>query len=615
MKRARSFSRLAWVLALCACLGITPHVPLDARTPGEPLSPSQPASQDDVLVRAMRDELSRSMKDLRLAELERPYFIAYHVRETQAESVSATRGSLLHKNESRSRMLSIELRVGDYAFDNTNFLAMPEFAFTRSRSFYGYNELPLDDNYLEIRRRIWLGTDAAYKQAVETLAGKRAALQNRTRTEDLPDFSKDDPAQTTDVVPPIKFDLSGAEQLVRELSKDLSGMPDLYASTVSFSASNFRTLYLNSEGSSFEKSKPLITLSASASTQATDGMALGDSVHFYARSFASLPAQEEIAAKVRELGAHLESLRKAPQLDRYNGPVLFEGRAAAEIFSEEFAPALVGQRKPISGMPEMAAMFARFSEAGGVSFENKLGARVLPDFLSVVDNPTASNYGSETLVGGYKVDYEGVRARETHVVENGVLKTFLTGRTPVEGVLRSTGNNRGLGPAPSNLILTAANGRSDAELRKEFLELVNKRGLQYGIIVREIGSSGASMEEHTMAMVSAMTGRGEKSRSVLLAYKIYPDGREELVRGAHLSGMSLESFKSIVAASKSATVYTALEMPRINFSMISRFAAGETGMPIMSCVAPSLLFDDLTLTKPTGELPKPPFSTPPSHPQ
>jgi predicted Zn-dependent protease len=615
MKRAQTLRRVGLAAALCAFAGIVPHTWLDARTPGQSRPQSQPASHDDVLVRAMRDELSRSMKDLRLAQLERPYFIAYHVREEQDASVSATRGSLLGKNENRSRMLSIELRVGDYAFDNTNFMAMPEFAFTRSRSFFGFNELPLDDNYLEIRRRIWLGTDADYKQALEVLAGKRAALQNRTRAEDLPDFSKEDPTQTIDMVPPMKFDLSGAEQLVRELSKVLSTMPDLYASAVTLSASNSRTLYLNSEGTSYEKTKPLITLSASASTQANDGMPLGDSVHFYARSFASLPAHEEIAAKIRDLGAHLESLRKAPQFDRYNGPVLFEGRAAAELFSEEFAPATVGQRKPVSGIPEMASVFERFSETGSGSFANKLGARVLPEFLSVVDNPTISNYGSETLLGSYKVDYEGVRARETHVVDNGVLKTFLTGRTPVEGVAHSTGNNRGSGPAPSNLILMAGNGRSEAELRKEFLELVNKRGLQYGMLVREIGSSGASMEEQAMAMVSAMTGRGEKSRSVLLAYKVYPDGHEELVRGAHISGMSLESFKSIVAASKSEAVYTTLEMPRINFAMLSRFAAGKTSMPIMSCVAPSLLFDDLTLTKPTGERPNPPFSTPPSYPQ
>jgi predicted Zn-dependent protease len=615
MRRAQTMRRAGLLATLFAFAGLVPQTWLDARTPGQSRQHPQPASQDDVLVRAMRDELSRSMKDLRLSQLERPYFIAYHVQEKQDASVSATRGSLLGKNENRSRRLNIELRVGDYTFDNTNFMAMPEFAFTRSRSFFGFNELPLDDNYLETRRRIWLGTDADYKQALEVLAGKRAALQNRTRTEDLPDFSKEDPTQTVDAAPATKFDLSGAEQLVRDLSKILSTIPDLYASNVTLSASNSRTLYLNSEGTSYEKTKSLITLTASASTQATDGMPLGDSVNLYARSLASLPGPEEIAAKIRDLGAHLESLRNAPLLDRYNGPVLFESRAAAEIFSKEFAPAVVGQRKPISGIPEMAAVFERFSEAGSGSFANKLGARVLPEFLSVVDNPTISNYDGETLLGGYKVDYEGVRARETRVVENGVLKTFLTTRTPIEGVARSSGNNRGLGPAPSNLILLAGNGRSEAELRKEFLALVNKRGLQYGMLVREIGSSGATMEEQAMAMVSAMTGRGEKSRSVLLAYKVYPDGREELVRGAHISGMSLESFKNIVAASKSEAVYTTLEMPHINFAMLSRFAGGETSMPIMSCVAPSLLFDDLTLTKQTGELPKPPFSTPPSYSQ
>jgi hypothetical protein len=615
MKRAQSMWRLGLAVALCTFAGIVPQTWLDARTPEHPHPPSRPGSQDDVLVRAMRDELSRSMKDLRLAQLDRPYFIAYHVREEQEASVSATRGSLLNKNENRSRTLSIELRVGDYAFDNTNFISMPEFAFTRSRSFFGFNELPLDDNYLEMRRRIWLGTDADYKQALEVLAGKRAALQNRTRTDDLPDFSKEDPTQTIDVTPTLKFDLFGAEQLVREFSRILSTMPDLYASTVTLSASDSRTLYLNSEGTSYEKTNPLITLSANASTQATDGMPLGDSVNFYARSLASLPAHEEIVTKIRDLGAHLESLRKAPLLDRYNGPVLFESRAAAEVFSEEFAAAVVGQRKPVSGIPEMAAVFEHLSEGGSGSFANKLGARVLPEFLSLVDNPTISNYGNETLFGGYKVDDEGVRAHETHVVENGVLKTLLTARTPVEGVARSSGNNRGSGPAPSNLILMAANGRGEAELRKEFLDLVNKRGLKYGMVVREIGSSAATMEEQAMAMVSAMSGRGEKSRSVLLAYKVYLDGREELLRGASISGMSLESFKNIVAASKLGAVYSTLEMPRINFALLSRFAAGETSTPIMSCVAPSLLFDDLTLTKPTGELPKPPFSTPPSYPQ
>jgi len=131
------------------------------------------------------------------------------------------------------------------------------------------------------------------------------------------------------------------------------------------------------------------------------------------------------------------------------------------------------------------------------------------------------------------------------------------------------------------------------------------------MLVREIGASGATMEEQAMAMFSAMAGRGDKGRSVLLTYKVYQNGREELVRGARISGMSVDSFKEIVAASKSVAVYSTAQIPRFNFAMISSFAGGGMSMPIVSYVTPSLLFDDLTLTKPTGELPKLPFSTPP----
>jgi TldD protein len=149
-------------------------------------------------------------------------------------------------------------------------------------------------------------------------------------------------------------------------------------------------------------------------------MPLDESVDLYARSMAFLPAPDELAARIRDMTVRLKNLRKAPLLDRYNGPVLFEGRAAGEIFSGEFAPALAGRRKTLSGSPEMDSIYGRFLEGGSASFADKLGGRVLPQFLSVVDNPTISKYGNEPLFAGYKVDEEGVRARETRVVENGI---------------------------------------------------------------------------------------------------------------------------------------------------------------------------------------------------
>jgi TldD protein len=571
-----------------------------------------PQGAGDVLLQAMRDEMARSMKELRLAELERPYFIAYHADDTRVLHVSASRSSLLSGEESHDRSLSVEVRVGDYAFDNTNFIGGGGFMGGFSRGMFGMSQLPLDDDYRQIRRQFWLATDEAYKHALESIAGKRAALQNHNRTDDLPDFTKEEPTETHEAGSPVTPDRAGAEKLTRELSSVLAEMPDLYTSSVRFVVSNQRNLYLNSEGTFYEKSEPLLTLTANASTQALDGMPLSDSVSFYARSLAALGAPQQLAARIREMGARLESLRKAPLLERYNGPVLFEARAAAEIISMEFAPALLAQRKPISGQPGFAEMFERMSGRQGGSLASKLGARVLPDFLSVADNPTAAESAGKPLFGGYTVDDQGVRAHATQLIEKGILKTLLSTRTPVEGVPQSTGNRRGSGPAPSNLIVSSDRAASEADLKKQLLELVKKRGLEYGVIVREVAAPGGGGPEQAMEMFLSMTGQGDKGRAILCAYRLYPDGREELVRGVHISGMGPDSFKDILAASDLPAVYTSVRALSFDFASILALGGGDRSMPISSYSVPALLFEDLTLVKPSGETPKPPLSDPPA---
>ncbi len=576
----------------------------------EPQTDAKPGGE--MITRAMRDELARSMEKLRLPQLDKPYFIAYRIHEARGLEASATCGSLLSSSDddSRIRALTVEVRVGDYAFDNSNFLSPPSFSLGTIHPQFGFNELPIDDNYLEIRRQVWLATDGSYKQAVEQLAAKKAALQNKTRAEDLPDFSKENPTQIMDIEPAVQMKRSDAEMRVRKLSKLLGAKPGLNSSMVSLSVSNGRSLYLNSEGTFYEKSHPLVTLTAASSTQAADGMKLGDSVTFYSDSRDRLPPDDRVAALIEEMGGRLKSLRDAPVLARYNGPVLFEGRAAAEIFAEEFAGGLAGQRKPVSGMGEMEAIFERFPQFAGSSFVGKIGARVLPDFLSVVDNPTLSVYGQEPLFGGYKVDDDGVLAHETRLVEGGILKTLLTARTPVEGVTHSTGNGRRGGPIPSNLIVEAREGLSETELKSRLVEMMKRSNLDYGIVVRKIGGgTGAGMEEQALAMFSGMTGQPGAGKAVLLAYKVYPDGREEMIRGAHLSGLTAESFKGIVAASKSAIVFSSPHTPQFNFSssFFLSFGAAQS-LPMVSYIVPSLLFEDLSLTKPAQETPNPPFS-------
>jgi len=552
----------------------------------------------DPLGRAMRDELARSMTELRLDTLPKPYFVAYRLDDVETAEAAATLGSLVRGRDSRTRHLRVELRVGDYEFDNTNFVGMgggP--AFSMLAGLRGGALLPLDDQYQEIRRQLWLATDGAYKRAVEQLAQKRAALQNQTRNEQLPDFAKEPPAVITDVVPAPPLDRAAAEALVRGLSAAFRAFPEVYSSGVSWSAGVARTRYLNSEGSAFTRSSPWMVLWIRASTQAVDGMPLGDAIAFYGGTPSDLPTRESLLDSVRALATRLTRLRQTPVAELYNGPVLFEGDAAAELFNELFAPRLVASRRPIAGNP----MMEQFAARAETPFLDQIGGRVLPTFLSAVDNPTLTSFEGH-FIGGYHVDDDAVPARETRLVDHGILKTLLSTRVPVRGIAHSSGNRWGAGPVVSNLVVTVDSGASDQALRADLLKRAAARGRGYAIVVRRLNATIGDMgddDSDTPALHAAV------------AVKLFPDGHEEPIRNASVSGLTAASFKSIVAASQSRTVYTSPfhSVGGMNLQMASAglgYAA--------SYVMPSLLFEDVTVKGPSGDLPKPPLSSPPFSP-
>jgi predicted Zn-dependent protease len=572
-------------------------------------------AQDDVVGRAMRDELARTMGSLRLNQLERPYFVSYSVEQEESVQATASYGSLLSSGASRGpRQLSVEVRVGDYAFDNTNAIAMGRFGgFGLSmRTLEGSNTLPRDDNYREIRRRIWLSTDGAYKVALEELAAKRAALLNRTRSTPLADFSHETPTHTTDTTSSAPVDRAAVEDLARALSR-VATSPTVYGSRVTVSSMTSRQRYINSEGTEYVVARPLVMVTARASMQATDGARLFDEIEFYARRFDGLPPRDELTTRVRAMLARLDSLRTAPVLERYNGPVLFIGQAAGDLFANAFAFALIGQRPYVIDNPQAEAMMSEMMR--GSSFADKLGGRVLPEFMRVVDDPTAMIANGVPLFGGYAVDVEGVRARPTVVVDSGVLKTLLTSRQPVDGVDHSTGNRRGWGTEPSNLIVSATNGVTDSALVQQMLALVKRRGLPYGVIVRALAQPSSDITEMMSSIEPDRAGR--QRIGAMGAYRIYPDGHEELVRGASLTEFGTSDFKDIIAVSNTPTVLTAGGMPvAIGGSgrsmMMSEFDFdSDYGVPV-SLVVPSLLFDDLSLAARPGARPSPPISAPPT---
>jgi predicted Zn-dependent protease len=567
------------------------------------------ASQDDVPFRAMKDELARSMSQIQLQKMDRPYFIAYRMDDLNRTTVSATLGSVTEEQPTRMRLIGVEVRVGDYSVDNSNYVSIRSFGGGGNGMFNSIRQAPLDDDYQQIRRDFWLATDSQYKSALEDLSAKRAVLETRNHAEDMPDFTK--VAPNTEFEPPEKTEpsLEELKSLARALSAVFRTTPDIYGSSVDIEFRNYYTRYINSEGSSFTRPEPIFKLQINARTQSPDGVPVADTLEFYGRSVSDLPSREVLLARTRAMADRILKLRSASSLDRYNGPVLFEDDAAAEIFAQQFATGLMAVRTPLSDDSRFEMFFNQMmSQLGGGSFVDKIGGRVLPEFLSVSDNPLLSDFKGAKLLGDVRVDDDGVKTRETKLVEHGVLKTLLATRVPVKAVPQSTGSRRGWGPAPSNLFVTSNKSSTRDELHQELLRRAKDRGLDYGIIVRRVGG-GAAASFMKLAMRMARPG-AQSGSSLAEVYKLFPDGHEELVQGVELSDLTASVFRDIVAVGDTPVVFTDEFIPRIG-ALFSLGVSATSDVPVVSCVVPSLLFEEVSLVKTTGPFPNPPLSPSP----
>ncbi len=566
-------------------------------------------AQEDIPMRAMKDELARSLAELQLQKMDKPYFLAYRMDEINQTAISAMLGSLTEDQPSRARMVGVEVRVGDYALDNSNFVSLRSLGGGGAGLFSSLRQAPLDDNYQQIRRDFWLATDKQYKKALEDISAKRAALESRQHNNDIPDFSKEAVAEETEPPDTANVDADELKALVRDLSAIFLKMPGIYNSSVELDYRNNYTRYLNSEGSSFTRSRLAFRLQINAQTQGSDGLPISDSLQLYGRKLSDLPVKDVLIARTREMGERVLQLRSAPSIERYNGPVLFEGQAAGEVFAQEFATGLMAVRTPVGDDPRFEMFFNQFmSQFGGGSFVDKIGGRVLPEFLSVSDNPLVSDYKGTKLLGASKIDDDAVKTRETKLIDHGVLKTLLDTRNPVREIPHSTGSRNGWGAVPSNLIVTAEKPLAAGELRKELLRRAKERGLDYAIVVRRVGG-GAKASFMKMAMRMAQPG-SQTGDSLAEVYKLTPDGHEELIGGLEVSEITPASFKEIVAAGDTSTVYTDEFIPRIG-AMFSMGITGAGDAPLVSCVVPSLLFDDVSLVKNQGPFPNLPISPSP----
>jgi TldD protein len=524
----------------------------------------------------MTEELQRNFSALKQNADPAPYFLSYEVTEQESQVINATLGTITSQNQDRRRLLDVSIRVGSPKLDNYRRLAGESVQFTAG------SPLAIDDAPDAIKQLIWLETDRAYRAAAERLIRIRTNTEVKVAAQDdSDDFSSERPSKHETAAVRLSLRPEDWAGRLRKVSAAFSRYPEVLTSNVTLLAQADTRYFTSSEGSRLEHGRVLARIMVTAQGKAGDGMDLVTAQSFEAADPSGLPDNKQLIAAVEQVARDLAGLTTAPVVDPFVGPAIFSGRAAAVFFHEIFGHRIEGHRQK--------------DESEGQTFTRALGTSVLPDFLSVVFDPTRRKFGNVDLSGSYDFDDEGIPAQKVVAVENGILKTFLMSRSPVKGFIHSNGHGRrqpGLEVVSrqSNLLLESSRHVTHAELRKQLVAEVQRQGKPYGLYFREV----------TGGFTNTSRGGVQAFKVIpLVVYRVYPDGRpDELVRGADIVGTPLASFSKILATSDRPEVFNG-------------FCGAESGSVPVAAVSPAILVSEIEIEKQQQSQDRPPVLPPP----
>jgi TldD protein len=563
---------------------------------------NQIAGDNDQTLRAMKDEMDRSKARLVIPSVGKPFFIAYRLVDLDVREVSASFGADVTSSTFRGRTMAVDVRVGDYHLDSSNFVTEGGF----QGVFGNTGQVGIDHDYNSLRQDLWLATDGAYKSAADQMALKKGFLSSLTKPPEIDDFSRVPPV--TDVEPRVEPDWTARDwdEEARGASAGLRKFPQLYGSHVNYYLVYITTYLMTSEGTTIRSSRSLAAVEAAFDTQAEDGMPLHN---FYAIDVArpaDLPDAATIAKSIDQAAGDLISLRTSPILSDYTGPMLFDPAAAGSLVAQLAAPSLSGARPPLSSNTQFDAMMERFG--GRSEWSGRVGTRVLPTNVSLVDDPGATDAQGKPLLGDYKIDDEGVPAEKVTVVDNGILKQLLMSRRPGPDFDTSNGHARSgdTQALPSNLMLQASNALDSAALQKKFMDACKDDGHEWCLEVDRmdnpaLGAVGAGDVGEIVGQLGG--GLSSGTRLPLLMYRVYvSDGHKELVRGATIQDLTIRSLRNILGVGNNPSVFTYMQNDEDGLAGTALGAFGQAAGGIPSTVTtPSLLLEEVEVQGFHGE--------------
>jgi predicted Zn-dependent protease len=532
-----------------------------------------------AVLQALKQELGRSREKLKLPGEEPPYFIRYIVREYDDHDMEARFGALLDDGYQNVRQAAVEVRVGNYQFDNTADDSAEKMFDLDDLDRYDPPQIaPLDDNLDALRATMWLQTDAQYKKALSLLHKKRGNRVTRmVEDESLGSFSREKAEKAVDPKLAVSVDRAAWRERLRRVSGAFKAFPEVFDSQAKLSVSHQTRWIVTSEGTELVSERLIWGLHLSAQGRAADGLLVSQLKSFYGASERELPDEPALLKAAEQLAADVRRLREAPMMDPFNGPAILLPEAAGVFFHEALGHRLEGERQN--------------DNKEGATFKGQIGKPILPEFISVLDDPTMRTVGKMSLNGFYRFDDEGVGARPVTLVEHGVLRNYLKSRTPVKGSLQSNAHGRAEGTLDpigrmANTIVRSERRVPYTKLKEMLLAEIRRQKKGFGLIIADISGGQTNTTTYDFQAFKGMPR---------IVYRVDgATGKETLVRGVEFVGTPIGSLNRIVAASDATGVFNG-------------FCGAESGYVPVSTVAPALLISEIELQRTRRAMERPPI--------
>ncbi len=483
-----------------------------------PVKAQEPA-EDNLLLDRLGHWSDRAVQELGLTDAPPPSRALMAAVDLEFYQARAELGALVSEVSHQRRPGRVEVVVGDDTLNSARFqLADPSLRVVARPAFV------VDDVPLALDRDLWLTADHAYKSAVVQHQVKQAALAALGGEPPPPDWS---PAPTTAAIddsPAPPLDPDRLRGIAVEASARFRTVPDLRTGRVEVHAWSGHYHLATSEGTRLVQPEGWVAVFAQANLLRPDGVRVTDQRQWLVRSTADLPPDQAIFDEVEAMAASLAARAEATIVHDYEGPVVFEDRAAAQLF-RYLAP------KELCGTPPDPSPHQSYRQLirGGP----RLGRRLLPTGWSIVDDPTRDVQG---LPGGYAFDREGTPGERVELVSDGYVRDLLMSRVPRHDIANTNGHARGAvqGSWQARLALwevSPARNLSERAFERQVAKAIKASGLERILVVRGLG-----------------LGRlGDLPRPAD-AYWRYDDGREEPVVSLQFQNVDRRALRDILAA-------------------------------------------------------------------